>query len=181
MLLDLAEASLREGLASGRPATAALSALPPGLRRAAASFVTLRRGRNLRGCIGSAEPRRPLADDVTHNAYRAAFGDPRFPPLARRELPGLRLEVSVLGPHRTLSFADEEALCGQLRPHTHGLLIECGARRALFLPAVWREIPEPQRFLALLKRKAGLPAGFWSRDIRARVFSVQSFARSLRA
>ena len=108
-LLELAWGSIRHGLAEGRPA--APPALRPGrLAEPGAVFVTLHRQGQLRGCIGSAVAWRPLAEDITDNAFKAAFKDPRFPPLRPEELPGLDLSVSVLTPPVPMTFADQADL-----------------------------------------------------------------------
>ena len=51
------------------------------------------------------------------------------------------------------------------------MLLE-GARRATFLPAVWKSLPAPKDFLAQLMHKAGLPAGYWSATLRFARYSV---------
>ena len=132
------------------------------LRERRATFVTLKTGGRLRGCIGALEASRPLIDDVMSNAQSAAFRDPRFPPLDRRELEALELEVSILARPSRLMFADEEDLLGQIVPGEDGLILHAdvpgGGRRATFLPQVWHDIPDPRQFLAQLKLKAGLAA-----------------------
>jgi MEMO1 family protein len=142
------------------------------LRRPGACFVTLRRQGGLRGCIGSPEAWRPLAVDVTENAAKAAFEDPRFPPLAEQELADLDICVSVLTAPRPVTFCDESDLLRQLRPRIDGLIIEAWANRALFLPAVWEVLAEPAAFLGELKRKAGLPVDYWSAGLRAFTFTA---------
>lgn len=121
-----------------------------------ASFVTLTQDGRLRGCIGSLEAQRPLGEDVSHNARAAALSDPRFAPLAREELAATRIEVSLLSTPRPLEFADHAELIARLQPGEDGLILECGAARATFLPQVWEGLPDPERFIAELKRKAGL-------------------------
>ncbi len=125
-----------------------------------ATFVTLRQDAELRGCVGSLEPRRKLALDVRANAVAAAFRDPRFPPLAAREFGRTSVEVSLLSAHEPMAFDDEEHLLRQLRPGVDGVVLQCGRDRATFLPQVWESLPEPRAFVAALKRKAGLPADF---------------------
>ncbi|HEX6829311.1 MAG TPA: AmmeMemoRadiSam system protein A, partial [Burkholderiales bacterium] len=115
-----------------------------------ATFVTLRQGAELRGCIGSLEARQPLKQDVMTNAVAAALRDPRFPPLTTKELPRTELEVSLLSPLERLEFSDEEDALRQLRPGADGVVLECGARRGTFLPQVWSDLPEPRRFLRQL-------------------------------
>ena len=126
------------------------------LKPARATFVTLTQNGSLRGCIGSLEAERPLGEDVSHNARAAALSDPRFAPLAREELAGTRVEVSLLSTPKLLAFADHADLIAQLRPGEDGLILECGNARATFLPQVWDGLPDAERFVAELKRKAGL-------------------------
>ena len=147
---------------------------PAWLEKQAATFVTLTRHEQLRGCIGSLEAHRSLYDDVTHNARAAAFGDPRFPPLSAEELPGTCIEISVLTAPQPLPFGEEEAL-RHLRPGIDGVIFRSGGRCALFLPQVWEQLPEPHEFLAHLKRKAGLPANLRAEDAQLSVFQVEKF------
>ena len=132
------------------------------LAQPAATFVTLHAHGELRGCIGSLEPVRPLRIDVRENAIAAAFRDPRFPPLAAREFDATSVEVSLLSPPERILVADEEDLVRRLRPGIDGLILEHDGRRATYLPQVWDAIPEPRDFLVALKRKAGWADDFWS-------------------
>jgi AmmeMemoRadiSam system protein A len=132
----------------------------PALGEPGASFVTLKRRDELRGCIGSLEPTRSLGRDVRRNAVAAAFHDPRFAPLELPEWTSTIIDVSVLSTPRPLAFADERALLEQVVPGLDGLILEHRGRRATFLPQVWERVPSPRDFLGELKRKAGLPADF---------------------
>jgi len=147
----------------------------PELALPGASFVTLSKGGGLRGCIGSLEARRALGQDVRANAYSAAFRDPRFPPLARDELPLIRVEVSLLTPAQPLSFTGEADALRQLRPGVDGLVFEQGSHRSTFLPQVWESLPDPRQFLVQLKIKAGLPPDFWSQELRLSRYQVQKW------
>lgn len=149
--------------AIGREFGAAPGALPglPALQEPGATFVTLMKDGHLRGCIGSLEALRPLAEDVAHNARAAAFRDPRFAPLTAAEWPDTRVEVSLLAPAEALSFANEPDLLAQLRVGEDGLILQWGHHRATFLPQVWESLPDKRQFLMELKRKAGLPQDFW--------------------
>ena len=148
---------------------------PVWLDEPAAAFVTLTIRAQLRGCIGSIEAHQSLYDDVTHNAHAAAFGDPRFPPLTADELPAVRIEVSVLTVPQPLPFSSEADALRRLRRGVDGVIFQHGNRRAVFLPQVWEQLPEPREFMAHLKQKAGLPAGFWADDVRLEVFQVERF------
>ncbi len=142
----------------------------------AATFVTLRRHGELRGCIGSLEADRPLREDVATNARAAALRDPRFPPLTQTELDGLSIEVSLLSPPQPLSIVDEDDVVRQLDAARDGVLLEIGPHRATFLPQVWEQLPDARDFLRHLKAKAGLAPGFWSLDIRVSRYAVQKWS-----
>lgn len=150
----LARAAITAHLA-GKPAPAIPGV--PALKANGASFVTLTQDGELRGCIGSLRPQRPLGEDILRNAVAAASEDPRFPPLSADALARIRVEVSVLSEAEFLDFSDEADLLRQLVPGEHGLILFSGCRGTTFLPQVWEQLPEPADFLAALKRKAGLP------------------------
>jgi AmmeMemoRadiSam system protein B/AmmeMemoRadiSam system protein A len=173
-MLALARASIRHGLDHGRPPELAADGFTGALAHDGASFVTLRRKTQLRGCIGTARAFRPLVEDIAENAFAAAFEDRRFPRLERGELQDLAITVSLLGAPAALSFRDEDDLLDQLRPGRDGLIIEAGDRRALFLPQVWATVPAPRDFLVQLKRKAGLAADACPEDLRAWRFCAAS-------
>ena len=145
------------------------------LREPGASFVTLKLDDELRGCIGTIEPHRPLAIDVAHNARAAAFRDTRFPPLALSDLPRLSIEVSVLSPREPLAAGSESEALARLRPQVDGLYLEFGSLSATFLPQVWESLPDPADFLGELRRKAGLPPGFWHPGIKLSRYTVEKY------
>lgn len=147
----------------------------PALQQPGATFVTLTQAGELRGCIGSLEAHRALAADVAENAVAAAFRDPRFPPLSDDEFPRTRVEVSLLEPSEPLAFSDENDALARLRPGIDGVVLTHGRRRATFLPQVWESLPEPRRFMAQLKVKAGLPADFWDGQINLARYGVQKW------
>jgi AmmeMemoRadiSam system protein A len=145
---------------------------PDWLLEPGATFVTLMREGSLRGCIGSLQAWRSLQEDVRANAVAAALQDPRFPPVPRAELAGLRIEVSLLSAVHGLEFASEAEARGCLRPGVDGVVLEYGRARGTFLPQVWEALPHPRDFLDQLKRKAGLPADFWHEEIRLARYTV---------
>jgi AmmeMemoRadiSam system protein B/AmmeMemoRadiSam system protein A len=145
-----------------------------------ATFVTLRTAGELRGCIGTLEARRPLADDVQMNALGAAFRDPRFEPLRADEFDALEIEVSVLGEPEPLPALSEADACAALRPGIDGVVLEWRGHRATFLPQVWDDLPEPRAFLAALRRKAGLAADQWASDLRLARYTVRKYVEATR-
>ncbi len=168
-LLDIARNGIEAALGVSKP-----KLLPdePWLKPARASFVTLTQNGRLRGCIGSLEAERPLGEDVRHNARAAALSDPRFAPLAREELAATRIEVSLLSTPKLRAVADHADLIAQLRPGEDGLILECGEARATFLPQVWDGLPDPEQFVAELKRKAGLSPGVSTAKCRIQRYGV---------
>ncbi len=126
------------------------------LSQAGASFVTLTKGGELRGCIGSLEAEQPLGEDVARNAVAAAFRDPRFPALTALEWPEVRVEVSLLSSPKPLRFGDVGDLLNQVVAGEDGIILEASGRRATFLPQVWETLPDKQVFFSELLKKAGL-------------------------
>jgi uncharacterized protein len=171
IMLAIARAAISSG--AGRPASADESA--PWLSEPGACFVTLTIGGELRGCIGSLEPYRPLLQDLKQNALAAAFRDPRFPPLSARELDAVRVEVSLLSPVVPITFRDEKDALAQLRPGIDGVILEYGRNRGTFLPQVWEQLPTPREFFAHLKMKAGLSPHFWGEGVRLCRYTVQKY------
>lgn len=130
-----------------------------------ATFVTLRQGKRLHGCMGSLVPHEPLVEDVAHNAGAAAFVDPRALPIELCDVPRLGVEVTVLGRLEPIDFHDEASAIAALRPGVDGVVLIWKGRRGTLLPQVWRDLPDPAEFLANVKLKAGLPMDFWASDV----------------
>jgi AmmeMemoRadiSam system protein A len=166
LLLDFARRSIRYGLFQGRPIAVALQELPGALTEPLASFITLELNGKLRGCVGTLDAIRPLVSDVAHNAYAAAFHDPRFPPITAAELDEIAIHISILTPAEEVAFSSEDDLVARLRPFVDGLIIQEGHQRGTFLPSVWRSLPDPKLFLQCLKQKAGMPRDYWSDTLK---------------
>lgn len=166
-LLFLASASIDHGLRRGGPLPLNIRDYPEALQAKGASFVTLTLDGSLRGCVGSPEAYRPLAEDVSLNAFAAAFRDSRFSRLQPLERDRLTLSVSLLTPPVRIFCTTESELLADLQPHADGLIIESRGHRALFLPQVWAMLPQPRAFVQQLKAKAGLAMDYWAADLQA--------------
>src|SRR5687768_13675571 len=158
------------GSVTGRPAPdpAETGDMPD----ASGAFVTLKKHGQLRGCIGTLECRRSLAEEIARVAVSAAREDPRFEPVTASELADLDIEVSVLGPLEEIDPRDPDAIViGR-----HGLVVELGRRRGLLLPQV---APEwgwgRDEFLAHTCAKAGLPADAWKSGAKVYRFDADVF------
>ncbi len=179
VLIALARASLARRLgAEPPPETGDAAGDEPWFAEPGAAFVTLHLHGALRGCVGSLEATRPLADDVRENAVAAALRDDRFAPLTAAELPQAEIEVTVLSPPEPLRFTGEADALAQLRPGEDGVVLRWREHRATFLPQVWETLPSPEEFLARLKQKAGLAADFWHPDLRLERYSARKWSEA---
>jgi len=176
ILIETARKSIEKGL--NRPGQEPWMPVHDGvdssLLEPGAVFVTLfDHDGQLRGCIGSLQARRPLLDDVAHNAHQAAFGDHRFPPLTEAELPGLQIEISILSPLKPFFPRSESEFFDALVPGVSGLMIRKGVDGATFLPSVWEQLPSKSDFFEALKRKAGINTDGFDPDLEFFIYSVE--------
>lgn len=127
--------------------------LPAGLPERAGVFVTIRRGRALRGCIGTIEPvTSSLPQEVIRSAVLAATDDPRFAPVRPDELDELTYSVSVLEPPELVASLDD------LDPSLFGVIVQSAGRRGLLLPGI-EGLDTAQAQVEAARCKAGIPAG----------------------
>ena len=167
-LVGVAREAVRAGVTGREPGVPPADDFP----EATGAFVTLKKRGELRGCIGTLECRRPLAEEVARVAVSAALEDPRFAPVTQSELADLDVEVSVLGPLEPIDPSDPSAI----ELGRHGLVVEQGPRRGLLLPQVateWNMVRET--FLAHTCAKAGLPADAWRHGAKVYRFAAEVF------
>ena len=175
MLLGVARRAIEQGLRQGKPEPVQLADYPPALREPRGCFVTLRRGGQLRGCLGSLEARGPLVQEIARLAYAAATRDPRFDAMTTAELIDLEIKLSVLSVPERLAVSSEAELLAILRPGIDGVILSDGPQLGTFLPEVWDNFTSAQAFLDQLRAKAGLPPGHWSETTVAERYTTQSF------
>jgi len=179
LLLQIARDSIRLHLGlEPLLASSARDCEPPGDY---ATFVTLKKYGELRGCIGSLVATEPVCSSVRQNADKAAFHDSRFSPLTIAEIEDISIDVSILTPSKPLEYHDHEDLINKLRPGIDGVTIRKGLAGATFLPQVWQQLPSAEVFLGHLCRKAGLAATAW-RDshLDVETYQVQCFEEGKR-
>ena len=143
------------------------------MRQCHGAFVTLRRGPDLRGCIGHILADQPLVEVVARMAASAALDDPRFAPVELEELPELRIEISVLSEPELLLDPDP----ARIRPGQDGVLVRRAWRQGLLLPQVATEMGwTAEQLLAGVCHKAGLEPEEWREpDTELYVFQVEAF------
>jgi uncharacterized protein len=142
------------------------------LRVKMATFVTLKSGDHLRGCIGSLAPVDPLFQSIHNNALSAALHDYRFRTVTAAEVPRLNVHLSILSPITDIPAADAFQI------GAHGIIIEKGGHRAVYLPEVaveqgWTK----EETFAELCLKAGLEPNAWKEGARFKVFSSVVLAK----
>jgi len=135
------------------------------------AFVTINKKGSLRGCIGHIKGVKPLYKSVEEMAAAAAFQDPRFPPVTKKELKDLDIEISVLTPFEQITDVNE------IEVGKHGLYMEKGFHSGLLLPQVATEYNwDRDTFLEHTCRKAGLPPDAWKeKDTKIYIFSADIF------
>lgn len=122
--------------------------LTPEMSKRAGVFVSLHRGGQLRGCIGTIDPLRAnVAQEIIANAISAATRDPRFPPLTPEELSDLDISVDVLTEPEPIPSIRE------LDPKVYGVIVESGTRRGLLLPDL-EGVDTAEQQVAIALRKA---------------------------
>lgn len=122
-------------------------------------FVTLHNypGKELRGCIGFPYPTFPLRQAIADAAKAAAFNDPRFFPLAEKELGSIIIEVSVLTLPEKIKAEPKSIKIGK-----DGLICSLGNYSGLLLPQVASEQKwNARQFLENTCIKAGLQKDSW--------------------
>lgn len=120
-------------------------------------FVTLNLNGNLRGCIGRFTSPSSLHSTIREMARSAAFEDPRFPALSKKEAPEIEIEVSVLSPLKRIQSIDEFKL------GRDGIYMIKGYNHGTFLPQVAKETGwNTEEFLGHCARdKAGIGYYGW--------------------
>ena len=123
------------------------------LSKTAGVFVTLRKNKALRGCIGTPLPSQPnIAEEIIQNAAAAATEDYRFGPVREEELPLLSYEVSVL------TALEQVKNVKALNPKKYGILIKTISppiKSALLLPDLGG-INTPEKQIAAACGKSGI-------------------------
>ena len=120
-------------------------------------FVTLHLNGRLRGCIGRFTSTSTLHATIREMARSAAFSDPRFPSLSKKEAQQVEIEVSVLSPLKKINSIEEFKL------GRDGIYMIKGSRHGTFLPQVAEETGwDTEEFLGHCARdKAGIGWDGW--------------------
>ncbi len=160
-LVDIAKQSVKYFLETGKTLIKPED-YPVELDEELGVFVTLNKNNNLRGCIGYAEPIKPVIDATIEVAISAAFNDPRFNPVSEKEYDELDFEVTVLTKPEIIEVVDYEQYFDEIEIGRDGLIIQKGYARGLLLPQVAPEnMFTTEEFLEHTCMKAGISADSW--------------------
>jgi uncharacterized protein (TIGR00296 family) len=142
--------------------------------------IHMKKGHELRGCIGYPEPVMPLIEALTESAV-SVTRDPRFPPLSEKELDDIIVEVSVLTKPELITVKDPREYPEKIKLGRDGLVIDRGFNKGLLLPQVPVECKwDAKTFLEHLCMKAGLPPDMWMEEgikiysFRSEIFTEKS-------
>lgn len=168
-LLNLARQTLEGELSNPKRTTL----LPRNFSEKGATFVTLTKNGQLRGCIGCLEAFESIGQNIIRNVQAAAFDDHRFPPVSDAEIKDIKIEISLLNPKEEITYQNSDDLLTKITPFKDGIVLEASKNQtATFLPQVWEDLSDKEVFLSALCEKAGLPANSW-RDQKLKVYKYQ--------
>lgn len=127
-------------------------------------FVTLRKNKELRGCIGFPYPHKRLDIAIIDSAIASAVEDPRFLPVKIEEMDEITVEVTILTPPEKINAKGIE-LPKHVEVGRHGLMVRKGLYSGLLLPQVAVEFGfDSEEFLSQTCMKAGMPPDCWLMD-----------------
>ena len=133
----------------------------------AGAFVSLYNKEELRGCIGTIEPLEVhVGEEIIRNALEAAFFDPRFVPVEKKELDQLSISVDVLKEQELVETIDD------LDPRKYGVVVEHEGKRGLLLPEL-EGVDTPDKQLDIAAKKAGIMEGEKRKVYRFEVLRYQ--------
>ncbi len=128
-------------------------------------FVTLNKPDGLRGCIGFPMPVKKLSRAIVDGAIAAATEDPRFPPVATKELDNITFEVTVLTPPMEIDVSDPIEYLSKFKGGRDWLIIRHSSYSGLLLPQVPVEYGwNVEEFLQHTCEKAGLARDTWKNE-----------------
>lgn len=168
-LLQAARRAILHHLETGQ--TLEVKVEDPMLEEKKGGFVTLKSDNQLRGCIGYPWPHKPLVLTVIESAIAAATQDYRFAPVTAKEMPRIRIEISVLTqPEQVKDISGIEV-------GKHGIIVSKGLNKGLLLPQVPLEWGwDLETYLRHGCLKAGLGENEWKSDAQIEIFSAQVFS-----
>jgi len=138
-----------------------------------ATFITLKQNGRLRGCIGSLVAHQELYNDLVINAQKAAFKDPRFPPLKLEEIKHTSIEISILSNAVLVKYDSVKDLKNKIKIGIDGIILKYKNQQATFLPQVWEDLKTFDDFFSSLAKKGGFDISCLSDGASVYKYQVQ--------
>lgn len=159
---------LRLAYATLNGATSPL-ALTKGIQMSRGLFVTLKKHKKLRGCIGHIIPQMPLYKAVPYLTIQSATKDNRFSPVTSDEVKDIRINLSILSKPIKINSLEEITL------GKHGVILTKDGAQGIFLPEVATEQGwEKDKLIKELCVKTGLPSDCYPHpNAQLSVFTTQ--------
>jgi AmmeMemoRadiSam system protein A len=147
-LVKLAKRTVESYIKKGKVVQA--KRLTPEMKPRAGVFVSIHKGGELRGCIGTIEPQRKnVAEEIIANAIASASRDPRFYPITADELAELEYSVDILTKPEPVKSRK------QLDAKRYGVIVEAGGRKGLLLPDL-EGVDSVNYQIDICRQKAGI-------------------------
>lgn len=148
----LARTTIESYIKSGKIPTLSQNLSKDLPEKRAGVFVSIHKGGQLRGCIGTISPcYASIAEEIQHNAIAASTKDPRFPAVQPDELPFLDYSLDVLSEAEAISSLSE------LDPQRYGVIVSSGSKRGLLLPML-EGVDTAEEQVSIARKKAGIGA-----------------------
>ena len=132
-LLQIARQTIENYINQGKIPEIDASKFSGALKTPAGAFVTLHENGELRGCIGTFTPTKPLYLVVQEMAISSSTKDYRFSKVTSAEIKKIEIEISVLTPMKKINSINE------IKLGKHGIYIKKGMKGGTFLPQVAAE------------------------------------------
>jgi len=146
---QLAKKSLEEYLETGKAPGLPMDCPEELKEKKAGVFVSFHKGDELRGCIGTFLPTQPCIGDEIIACAIAAGQDPRFAPIKKDELAGLKAKVDVLSPSKKSEAKD-------LDSKVYGVIVKArDGRKGLLLPDL-EGVETVEQQIEICRQKAGI-------------------------
>ncbi|MFW5820383.1 MAG: AmmeMemoRadiSam system protein A [Bacteroidota bacterium] len=130
LMLKIARDTLFHYLNTGKILDYDPGVLPDSLLNSHGVFVSLHKGRALRGCLGVMQSDEPLFRQIQHQVIAASDCDTRFKKVKFSELQQLCIEITILQEMKKIKSIDEIQL------GKHGIYIKSRERTGTMLPQV---------------------------------------------
>jgi AmmeMemoRadiSam system protein A len=146
--------------------------LPPFLMEPKGCFVSLNLANDvMRGCMGTIEPvRKNLYRQIKASTLKAAFADPRFPPLTENELNDISIMVQVVWKPERIHGSEE------LDPEKFGVIVKNDLNQTGALLPRCKGVETSEQQISIAMQKGGIDPKSWNpTKFKLYRFSVEEF------